>query len=75
VPGRVDLGQQRPAPAGEGTADGWTINVSSGVATVEVNAPSYGSIDTVRITRTISTSQVAGSLARSAHHAQPRVTR
>jgi hypothetical protein len=53
------------APAGEGTADGFYVTIDSGVASVFVNAPSYSLIDTVRVTRTISTSQVDGTLART----------
>jgi hypothetical protein len=64
------------AITGEGPDDGWAINLSgAGVASVSLYAPSYGSIDTVRITRTISTSQAAGTLARGGHPAKPRTTR
>src|SRR6476619_593211 len=43
------------ANAGEGTADGfWLAGNGSGVVSVLINAPSYNSINTIRITRTIS---------------------
>jgi hypothetical protein len=64
------------ANTGEGPDDGWAINLSgAGVASVSLYAPSYAVIDTVRITRTIATSQLAGTVARGAHKAQPHTSR
>jgi hypothetical protein len=64
------------APAGEGTGDGFYISVNgSGVATVIVNAPSYGVIDTVRVTRTVRTSQSGAVVARKAPKLAPRTAR
>ena len=63
------------APAGEGTGDGFYINVNAGVATVVVNAPSFGVIDTVRVTRTIRTSQSGAVVARTTPRLQPRAAR
>ena len=63
------------APAGEGTGDGFFISVSGGVATVVVNAPSYGFIDTIRVTRTTRTSVSAAVVARTAPRVQPRAAR
>ena len=59
------------APAGEGTGDGFFINVSgAGVATVFVNAPSYGVIDTVRVTQTTRTNVSNAVIARTAPRQQ-----
>lgn len=64
------------APAGEGTSDGFYITVNDGgVATVFVNAPSYGSIDTIRVTRTARTSVSGAVVARPALRPQPRAAR
>jgi hypothetical protein len=68
------LGQS--APSGEGPNDGFYIIVdSAGSATVHIAGPSYGSIDTIRVVRTISTSQAAGTLARGVHPAGPQAAR
>jgi hypothetical protein len=64
------------APAGEGTSDGFYLTVSGGVTTVVVNAPSYGVIDTVRVTRTTRTSVNTNAVvARIAPKLQPRAAR
>lgn len=49
------LGQA--ANAGESSANGFYIFVNGGTATVLINGSSYGSIDEIRINRTISTAQ------------------
>jgi hypothetical protein len=67
------LGQS--APAGEGTADGFYIVVDSGVAKVTVSTPDYGSIDTIRITRTISTSSANATASRTPSRNQHVTTR
>jgi len=63
------------APAGEGTADGFYIVVRHHKARVFINAPSWSGIDTIRITRAISTSQVSASVSKRAPRAQPPATR
>jgi hypothetical protein len=67
------LGQA--APAGESSANGYFITLNSGVARVSINATSYTDIDSIRITRTISTSQAGGAITKSASRAQPHTTR
>ena len=63
------------APAGEGTADGFYIVVRHHKARVFINAPSWSGIDTIRITRAISTSQVSASVSKRIPRAQPPATR
>jgi hypothetical protein len=67
------LGQA--APAGESSANGFYISFNSGIAQVHINATSYAAISTVRITRTISTSQAGGAITKSASRAQPHTAR
>jgi hypothetical protein len=61
--------------SGETTGDGFYILVRHRVATVHINAPFYGAIDTIRVVRTVRTSSDAASVYRGAQKAQPRTAR
>lgn len=52
------------APAGETAANGFYITVTGGVASVNINAPSYNFINTIRVVRTVRTGTAASPVAR-----------